>query len=434
MSLSASIAGKVFSQIKYFNISYSGQLQVALETWVSSFVSLSLTPDIPDTTIEKIPSRHVPYVFEKYDVSSSFLINFWESLGIIIFGAVAWMAFKGLEILSRSQQKPQLASLSQKARIMAQNFLISTLYGCYGDIVLFSLIEYRSFIFGWNLSLLSFIISITLLIVMFATFWYQIHLLLKYQTIKKQDEAPDSQKQLEKFTQKNEGSQVLFKDFKDYSLAPQLYLFILNGRDIITSLLLATMFDHPLAQTLLVTLLNILLITYLFMKKPLESTFDLIQLLFFEIIGLAVGICILINASLDSTKDTASIKSIGKTIITFNLIFNLVTALLMLIMVISLLKEAYTFYKARKAKNLKVARLDNRFQRNPLFLNEMDSQQKSQNIFELSQISHQRFAINPFTAGVPHRWDALPGQKSSELSGLKKNVEQKNKSQFFAEI
>lgn len=396
VSLSATVAGKVFSQIKYFNIAYSGQLQVALQTWVSSFVSLSLTPDISDSTIEKIPERRVPEIFEKYDVSSSFLINFWESLGIIIFVTIAWVAFKGLELLFVSQKKLKFASFSQNARIMAQNFLISTLYGCYGDIVLFSLIEYRSFEFGWNLSLLSLIISIILLLVMFAFFWYQINLLLNYQKLKKRDESSsnDSPKQLDRFTKVNEGSQVLWKDFKDDSLTPQLYLFILSGRDIIISLLLATMFDYPVAQTFIALILSLLTIAYLLMKKPLESTFDLIQLVFFEIIGAAVGICILINAVFGSDKSNAvdSRKSIGKTIIAFNLIFNLITALLMLIMIVGLIKEAYAFYKTRKAQKRKVTRLDKRFQRPSS--DDSDSPQKSNTLFDVSQISNQRFVFN----------------------------------------
>jgi len=399
ISLSASIASKIFSQIKYFDISYSEELQVALLTWSSNFVSLGLTPNLPDSTLEEILSRYVPSVFEKYDVSSSFLINFWESLGVIIFAAVSWMVFKGLEILFISQQKAQFASLSRNIRVMAQNFLISTLYGCYGDIVLFSLIEYRSFVFGWNLSLLSFIFSIILWIAMFISFWYQVNLLLNYQRIKKQDQCSsnESQKQLEKFAKANEGSQVLFKDFQDYSLTPQLYLFILSGRDIVISLLLATMFDHPQAQTVIALILSLLMIAYLLIKKPLESTFDLIQLIFFEIIGAAVGICILINATLgsDKSKATGSRKSIGKTIIAFNLVFNLVTALLMLITIASLLKEAYAFCKAKKPQNRKIFSLHDRFQ--DLSSNDSGSppQKPTNNRFDLSQTnSNQRFIIN----------------------------------------
>ena len=354
---------------------------MALLTWLPSFVSLGLTPNMPESMEEKIPERHVPYVFEKYDVPSSFLINFWESLGVIIFVAILWALFKGLELTSNSKGKPWIASILRKPRVMAQNFLISALFGVYGDLVLFSLIEYRSFVFGWDLSLLSFISSAILLLVMFMSFWYQLKLLLNYQKMKKQGE-----KHLEEFTKTNEGSQVLFKDLKDYSLAPQLFTFLLSGRDLLFSLLLATMFEYPLVQILLFFILTCLMIAYLLIKKPFQSTFDLIQQLLFEVISFAVSICVLINAVLDTGNylATSTRTFLGKVMIIFNLIFNFGTALFMLFMIFSLLKEAYAKYKQKSARNIK---LNNRLQH-------PSSEPKSNNTFDQSQISTKKLAMN----------------------------------------
>jgi len=358
VSLSAMVGGKIFSQIKYLDISYSGELQVALLTWLTSFVSLGLTPDIPDSIVEKIPERYVPSVFEKYDVVSSFAVNFWENLGIIVFVTILWLLFKGLELMLDNKT----ALFSRKARIFTQNFLVAVLFGVYGDLIMFSIIEYRSLIFGWNLSLLSFILSLTLIIIMILTFWYQTRLLLTYQRIKKQDEG-----NLEKFKADNEGSQVLFKDFKDYSLAPQLFFFFLSGRDIMFSLMLATMVESPLAQTLIVTLLDCLMIAYLFIKKPFLSTFDLAQQLFFEFVGLIVNITVLVNAILDkgNYEATQARENIGKLIIAFNMIFNFVTAIFMLIVIGQSLLEFYREQKQKRARKLRAFNLQSRLQRPP---------------------------------------------------------------------
>ena len=183
------VGGEIFSQIKYLNISYSGELQVALLTWLPSFVSLGLTPDMPDSMRDKIPNRDVPYVFEKYEVPASFLINFWENLGIIIFTAILWLVFKGIESFVSPEENPRMASIIRKGRVMIQNFLIAAFSGVYGNLILFSIIEYGTFTFGWNLSLLSFIIALFLLVTMFLFFFYQIKLLLNYQKIKKQQKS-----------------------------------------------------------------------------------------------------------------------------------------------------------------------------------------------------------------------------------------------------
>ncbi len=362
------VGGKIFSQIKYLDIEYSGELQVALLTWLTSFVSLGLTPDIPENIIEKIPERSVPYVFEKYEVVSSFAVNFWENLGIIVFVTILWILFKGLEMILESKK----ALFSRKIRVMTQNFLIAVLLGVYGDLIMFALIEYRSLVFGWNLSLLSFILSVVLIFVMFTSFWYQTKLLLNYQRIKKQNEG-----NLEKFKTANQGNQVLFRDFKDYSLSPQLFIFFLSGRDIIFSLILATMFEYPLVQTLIIIFLDCLMFAYLFIKKPFESTFDFVQQLFFEFIGLIVNITVLVNAVLDKGKYEAvqARYNIGKLIIIANLIFNFVTAIFMFIAIVQSLLEFYREYKQKQARKLRAITLQNRLQKPPLSLEE--SKQKN---------------------------------------------------------
>jgi len=365
VSLSAMVGGKIFSQIKYLNISYSGELQVALLTWLPSFVSLGLTPDMPESMQEKIPQRNVPYMFEKYETGSSFLINFWENLGVIIFAFILWMLFKGTGLLISPQQNPsKIAIFIKKAHIMIQNFLLAALYGVFGDLVLYSILEYRSFAFGWNLSLLSFIFTIILLLTMFLIFFYQMKILKSYQNLKQ------TSSHLEQFMKNHEGSQMFFKDFKDFSLGTQLFPFFLTLRDIIFSFMLVTMFEYPLAQVILITLLDFLMIAYLFIKRPFESTFDFVQQLFFEFVGLGVMISVFINAIFDSGKyeTLQARKNVGKLIIIANMMFNFVTAIFMVIIIVQALREFYKGYKQKQFKKLKPFTIQNRIQE-PSLLN-----------------------------------------------------------------
>jgi len=217
---------------------------------------------------------------------------------------------------------------------------------------MFSIVEYRTLVFGWNLSLLSFFASVILLLAMFGSFLYQIKLLQTYQGLKKQN--PTDSNSLKQFTKANEGSQVYWKDFKDYSLASQFFLIFLSGRDLIFSLILATMFKHPLVQTILIMILNCLMIVYLFIKKPFESTIDFSQQLFFEFIGLIVNFCVFVNAILDTGKYEAigTRKNIGKLIIICNMIFNFVTATFMLFFVAQILVGFYKTQQQKRANKL----------------------------------------------------------------------------------
>jgi len=367
VSLSAMVGGKIFSQIKYLNVSYSGELQVALLTWMPSFVSLGLTPDMPESMEEKIPQGKVPYMFEKYGTGSSFLVNFWENLGVLIFAFLLCMLLKGIELLLSPKQNPsKIASFIKKAQIMIQNFLLAALYGTFGDLVLYAIIEYRSFAFGWNLSLLSFMFTIILLVTMFLTFFYQIKILKAYQKVKQNSTttAAAAESHLEQFTKNYDGSQMFFKDFKDSSLGTQLFPFFLALRDILFSFVLATMFEYPLAQVILITLIDFLMIAYLFIKRPFESTFDFVQQLFFEFVGSLVMISVFINAVFDSGKyETLQARNnIGKLIIVANIMFNFVSAIFMIILLGQSLKEIYKAYKQKQSKKLRPFAIQNRLQ------------------------------------------------------------------------
>ena len=270
---------------------------------------------------------------------------------------------------------------------MAQNFLITALYGVYGDLVMFSIIEYRSFAFEWNLSLLSFMVSVILLIIVFLSFFHQTTLLRTYQTLKRQNNTSNSL--LQQFTKNHEGSQVYWKDLKDYSISPQLFFFFLSGRDLIFSLILATMFEYPVAQTLIIIILDCIMIAYLLIKRPFENWTDFAQQIFFEFIGLIVGITVFVNAILDAGEYEAvgARNNIGKLVIVCNLLFNFITALFMLIAISQILVEFYKAHHERKAKKVQALKLQNRLSQ--------DFSQTSKNVNSDQTLIHETLTMNP---------------------------------------
>jgi len=395
LSLSAMIAGKIFSLIKHLNISYSGELQEALLTWESSFVSLGLTPDLPESSIDKFPKRSVPYVFEKYEVSSSFLVNFWENLGIIILGATLWFLLKVIQ----PRANLRINAFIRRCLAMIQNFTLAALYGVYGDLILFAIIEYRTFVFGWNLSMLSFITSIILFFAMAFTFFHQIKILLLYQKIKKS--SPNDSGPLEKFKKEHAGSQLFFNDFKDYSYSPQLFPLFLTGRDMIFSLILVTMFEYPLPQTIMMIILNLLMVVYLLIKKPFESTLDFVQQIFFEVIGMIVCISCFLNAIFDSGNYQAlqARDRVGKLVIIANIIFNFVTAALMAIVTVQALIEFYKEQKQKQVKKLADLEIKNRIQAfSPVLNTSQPEEIQSMKSIELDNQSLLQAAINRNTS------------------------------------
>ena len=156
--ISASVAGKIFTNIKYLNISYSVELLDALESWGESFVSLGFLPDMPVGIKAIIATRPVPYMFEKYEVRSSFLLNFWNNFCFLIILTTVFIFIKIFELsLNKcSSKKSKLAVF----RAMIQNFILTQLYSVYGDIIFYSTLEYRSLDLSLGLTGLSFSLSL----------------------------------------------------------------------------------------------------------------------------------------------------------------------------------------------------------------------------------------------------------------------------------
>ena len=351
VNILASISGKIFSNIKFFNISYSTDLEIALLTWkssLSSLLSVSVSIDMPKGVKENIKERPIPYVFEKHDVSSSFLINFWDNIPFLSMVALILLGALVLEWMFKMIKNRYLpVSMAETLRTVIQNFLIIQLYSLYGDIMMFTVLNLRTLKLEYNWSLVSIGIALAFVGVMVISFGKHVKMLHDYQRDK-------NNKALEwtEFLKKNAGRQILFKDFKDDSFSKQALLLFLTCRDLASMLILTLLFEHPLVQVLLILVLNFAMISYLLVKSPFRLVFDGFQQIFFEVVTLAVNVCLIILAILDRiTYEERDLNiEIGKFIIYSNICFNFVTTAFLLYKIGVALRDSYRTYKIYSQK------------------------------------------------------------------------------------
>jgi len=345
---SAAVAGKIFSNIKYLDIGYSLELQEALKSWQSSFISTGLNLDPPQSLQENIPELGVPPAFEKYDVSSDFLINFWEGTVFLLIVIALFAVLRALEYCTNASK------YIRSARFMIQNLLYSQFYGMCGDIVLLSVLDYRSQDLENGFSSFGLILSATLLIITVIVLGSQFYLLIRYQRLKNNQNAS------QKLLKESQGSLITFEDFKGTSLWKQSFLFLLVLRDVLFSLILTTLFEHPLAQTIFILILNLAMVGFLIFCQPFKKLFSLFQQIFYEIVTLAINISVIILAAKDQAEETAYDlrQSTGKFIIVTNLVFNFTVIAFLIFGLYKTFKEAYQEYKAKKVKKTSAISID----------------------------------------------------------------------------
>jgi len=378
--VAAALSGKVFSNIKYLNITYSQELREALENWDSNTISLGFSIDLPDSMKSNISNDTLPYMFAYYDVSSDFLENFWQNFIMLLILVFIYTFIRLLLFLALKYQRKYFSpAFFNTLRVMAQNFICTQLYGIYGDLILYSCLEWRGFSFTRGLSGLSFAISSLLLIIMIIGFVFHAYLLIKYQRIKKVSEQSKNDKILEKFEKENEGTKVLFRDFKDETIYQQSFLLFFTGKDLLISIILTTLFDHPLLQSTLLVGLNLAMIYYLLGQKPFRSIMDGGQQLFYEVMAFVVHSSVLIMAIFDEKESSTVFDTriiLGKAIIMINICFNYITLVFILVKLISEGYEAFQAFKVKRALKkkqlLSTKRPEGSFNTSSAVMNEFD--------------------------------------------------------------
>jgi len=355
-SVSLAVLAKMLQYIKYLDISYSPGLKDALDNWDSDFLALNINIPPPGELKSKNIYKASPEVFARYDVEPSFLFNFWQELIFLTFTTSSFILLIGVEILIKdSFQRKYIFEFVQKVRKMLQGFSLMILYNSFGDITIFSILEYRSSKGNFDLSKLSLLVSIAFIIFNIVIFTNHIQILLKRRNIMQRTRNINNTNLMQEFDAKNESFKSFFNDYKSDSLSVQGCLLFFIIRDVLFSIILACLFEHPLAQMIIIITLNILIILYLGIKRPYLESSNGYQQIFGELILLIVNTCIFVMAifDLEGEKATNRRDSLGQVIILLNLIFNFVILFILLAKLFIFAKNTYKKWsKSRQIKKV----------------------------------------------------------------------------------
>ncbi len=315
--LSIAILMKMLEYIKYIDVSHSDQLELFLSTSKRSILDLFVDTDAPSHIKDKIATYPIPFVFSRYRLVSSFLVNFWEDLnvfavltGIFIFSA----SLKPIVINHK-----RIHFIFTKLKIAIQNILVTYIYHNVGDTILFAGLEFRS---TWRLSgltILSIVLTFFLICISSSIYALNVWLIRKKRRILKQKNTQE----LQTFNKQYEGFRVLFEDLKEQSLFQYSFLIFFVSRDFLLSLLLVILFKYPFIEAIVILVMNISMLAYLFITRPLKERLQEVQQICCELILLVVNVSILILAIHDHrhSGDQHLVEVFGKIIIIANVAF-----------------------------------------------------------------------------------------------------------------
>lgn len=291
---------QMMSYIRFMNITHSGRLEVYL-----AFQDLRADIIFPNAGFLDNLSKHftnkpLPYMFTKYGLHLSFVVNYANGLFLLLiyFGAVFLLL--GLLWMARVLRNiPYIRSFLRITKIIMLNYFIGQVYMRYGEIVFYSGISFRFIALNDGNMTLSFLVAICCVFTGVFFFCAHVYIIHRY---KKRPKGSS----LMEFTQENPGTQIFYGSFKEDSGITQAFLLFAILRITIFSSIVALLFDYPMFQIYLVTSANVIFLGFVLVKRSFISLVEFIQQIIFEMSLLSINFSYLVLAIYDSKEDPFS--------------------------------------------------------------------------------------------------------------------------------
>ena len=340
---------KMLQYIKFMDINYPEKVVLMLEQQSENSNSGGFTGKMMGGALEKFPNHKLPRRFTTYKVHSSFFVNYWPTLFNLL---VIFIVTFAVIILSwQTKNSPKLNGILQGLlEILKWNVVLITFCGSLGDVVLYTALEFQTMQFDNFEAVLSFLLC---LIINFLAIFVVVKILEVNLTIRKSKKDHGfTEDQIEKQWC---SYKALFECYRDSSYYQQIFLFVFIIRLALFNGIIGYLYNYPLFQAVVFTLINILMLGYLVIKRPMRKLVSLIQQIILELVLLPFNACVLALAIMDKHRieGVGHRKSIGNVIFYINLSVPFLSLVLMVVKFVAIGIEFYQQRKAAKLNKLK---------------------------------------------------------------------------------
>ena len=339
--LRINLVNKLVQRTRFSNIQYSPELQTVFKSLQTNIVEIP-----PSSYINKnMNSKQLPIVFSKYEISSSFLVNYW---GIFWFLVIGLMSFTIITIIMIIRKKEEEDKKLKFLSFAAFNFFLVVLFGSLDDIMFFGILDMRSSSHNSALSNFSFTLALIFTISAVTLLALYFKFLRRYQAkLNGMKIAPITIPNASDLKKDNEYLKLFYQDFDDSSLTKLAFFIFFVIRSMITGVIYATLFEHPLAQSILLMLMSMTMMIALHIKRPFKEKNNHYFQLFLESVLLLVYFFDFILAIMDQagSGDYRARERICMGIIVLAVILIVVNVIALLVKIFQALSSYFTILK-----------------------------------------------------------------------------------------
>jgi len=332
---------RMLQYIRYMKIDYPEKVLLMFKEQKDYFQDFpnKMAPQM----LNEFPQHQLPEKFEVYNTPSSFFVNFWSvffKISVILF-----VTFVAIIINIYKKKNSDTNALKILIEALKWNLILNFFCSNIGDVVLFTALEMRTLHFSNAAETISFILCVATSVVAIYVVFKILDITWALEKLKTKV-APVEKENGEKWS----SCRTLYEPYQNRSYSQQIFLFIFIIRFCLFNLSLGCLFEYPELQASIFVILDISILCFLVIKKPMENFMSLIMEIIFELLILPLNICVFILAIMDrkEMEDYDQRKRIGDVIININLIAPFIAIALLVTKATIICLDLYKQIKARK--------------------------------------------------------------------------------------
>ena len=334
---------KLIHSIRYLDIVTPPKLQRADVIRGTNILSIRVIPGMFSWI--KMTSQ-VPSEFRGAGVQTAFITNFLDDLVLLAILIASEIVFSSTQFII-GRHAPAVKSFIGKIQILSKfNLPLMLIATNVGDIIFFSIIQFRTFDrteYGAITNLVIAILMVVISALLIGLTSYLVYRAKKAKTIVQKD---GSCPEFVTFANKWRNFQVLFGGYSCLTGLSESFFLIYTIRIALPMIIASALFMIPLLQAVLYVAVNLGILVYLFSRRPIKSKISLLNVLVVELVMLMINVSVFILTYLNLSKndhdeyDTTRTK-LGRVIIIGAYIIYYMAPLFLVAKIIDVLVRVY---------------------------------------------------------------------------------------------
>ena len=339
--------------IRYLDVDWPDRLENFVESRGRTILGIRGGLGMSQGFKDKLAMGDMPTLWLKRGLHSSFLVNFWGDLMLllILFG-VAWI-FWGLEKLRIRYNWTGLSKIQpylDRIRVLCVYNLIIMVFGLdLGNIIFYTTVECTAPKFlAWG-----FFSFLSLMIALAVALYYLIKIfkLIRGLELSQQEQNLSMLEGIQITKGKNfyvASNQVIHNGYKGNVNRLNRYFYLIYVCRGAMPMLLASWFtSNPMIQSVLQMFFSLVVVAYIVYMRPFKKLLNYAQIVIIEGLVLIMNICVvvLIAMELHGVQDTMANVLFADTVIIGNTLINVVIIFIFILKLIDYFREVRKFRK-----------------------------------------------------------------------------------------